>query len=117
MLFRRRLFPECHVRVEQAAEHADIDADAVEPREYVVAADEHAQICYADVFQTTDDRRRQCRVVLGAQNRTVRQNEAHEAAEYELADEHRIGPVRKIVGFLQVAEQPSAEQRRQKHEQ
>lgn len=115
-LLGRRLFPKRHVCVQQAAEHADIYPDTVEPRKHVVTADEHAQIGDANVFQTADDRGRQCRIELRAQDRTVRQDEAHDATEQELCNEQRVIPMWEVVALVQVAEHPGGKQRGQDHE-
>lgn len=73
------LFPKRHVRVDERSRHAQIDADPVEPREDVIAADEHSDIRHTHVLQTADNCRRQRRVVLRAENRRVVENEAHHA--------------------------------------
>lgn len=58
------LLPESAPSVHETRHHADVDADAVEPREDVIAPDEHSNVSYAHIFQASDDGGRQRRVVL-----------------------------------------------------
>lgn len=44
------LLPEGAPCVDQTGHHADVYADAVEPREDVIAADKHTDVRYADVL-------------------------------------------------------------------
>lgn len=72
LLIGSPLPPKSDVRVEQTSQHADVDPNTVEPREDVVASNEHAQICYADVFQASHNGGGQRRVELRAQDGAVR---------------------------------------------
>lgn len=72
------LLSECDVCVHETAHHADVDADAVEPREEIVAAYEHPNIRDADIFKASDDGRGESGVVLGAEHGAVVKHKAHD---------------------------------------
>jgi len=94
------LLSEGHIGVDEATKHADVDADAVQPREDVVTADEHSDVRNAYVLKASHDCRRQGRVVLRTENCTVVKHEAHNAGEDELKQEDRIRPLIIAYGFV-----------------
>ena len=65
-----------HFGVNKASNHTYVEANKVRPTEYVVTADDHAQIRNKNVFQTANNGGCQSRVALSAQNSGVHEDKA-----------------------------------------
>lgn len=111
------LSPECHPGVDETASHAEIESYEIQPREYVIAADDHSQIGHADILQTSDYGCSQSRIVKCTQNDAVRQYKSHDTRQCELNYEHEIGPVPESLSFLYVSGVPGDGKGRHYHEQ
>jgi len=72
-------FSERDPRVDQATGDTDIDSYEVDYCEEVITSDEHAHVRDGNVLQTADDGCRQRRVVLGAEENGIGQDESHDA--------------------------------------
>lgn len=94
------------VRVKYTADDADIDANAIPPRKYIIATDEHAQIADQHIFQAANDACCERRIVLCAQQIAVHQHKAHDAAQKKLQHERWFCPMCVIVGRIYIVDEP-----------
>lgn len=117
VLWLRILPPERDPRIDQTADHAEVQTKKVEPRKDVVAANHHAQIRDADVLQTSNDRRGERRVVHRAKYHTVEQHKPHHTRQQKLHDKHGFVPKLKLPRFFQVPRLPCYGHRRQDYKQ
>lgn len=74
---------ERYIRINNAGNHADVEANEVGEAEHVVPADVHPYKCDQYVFQASDDRGRKGRVVQRAHDGRVHEQESHETRGQE----------------------------------
>ena len=86
--------------VDQTANNTDIQTNKVGQRILVVATDEHAGVGDDDVLQAADDGGGEGRVVAGAEDHGVHQDETEHAGEQELRYKHRILPSFKLFKYF-----------------
>lgn len=90
----------CNICVHQAGHHADVDSNAVQPREDVISADEHTNVGDGNIFEASDYGRGQSWVVLRTEYCAVVEHEAHDAGEEELYHKKWIWPLIIVEGIL-----------------
>ena len=87
-------------RVDQASYNTDSKTNEVSGRILVVSPDDHASVGDDDVLQAADDGGGEGRVVAGAEDHGVHQDEAKHAGEQELRHKYRVTPSFKILKYI-----------------